>query len=333
MNMQNDLIKELIINAPIGEINSIDFLGSGYASLAYKVSSLTGEFVVLTSKPDCVETPDYIYYYSILKTLEEVDYKYAPKPVYVNLNQSAIVMTYVPGQSISWIEDSSVEIQKQAIEKLIDALLDLRQVDYKRCDDIYKKLCGKELKIDTLQKSADHYVTKWFEVAKNGTPDQSLINWIQPKVLLCDEYISKSKPGGKIILNHEDVSAGNVLLTSDLMLNLIDWDTSCFYQYPSDWDDYGMGYLFNHLNLFQKNRSFVISLVSAKCGVDVVDLERLITKSQEFIKLCDIMWAIMMNSRVATGEINGDPDKFLQIANDRISDYEIMFAKRSFLRV
>jgi len=331
MNKQTNRIKELIADAPIGAIDSIDLIGSGYASLAFKVSSSKGDFIALTPKSDCIETPDYVYYFSILKTLEEINYKYAPIAIYVNLNQSVILMTYVSGLSMDQIKYDSVKSEKQIIKILIDAMLDLRQASSERCGVIYKKLCGKELKIDTLQKSADHYITEWFEMAKNGTPDQSLINWIQPKVLLCEKYVSKSKPGDKIILNHEDVSAGNILLTRDLKLNLIDWDTSSFYRYPNDWDDYGMGYLFNHLNLFQKHRSFVISLVGDRCGVDIVELEKVITKSQEFIKICDIMWAIMMNSRAKAGEINGRTDEFLQIANQRISEYEFMFADNSFL--
>jgi len=43
------------------------------------------------------------------------------------------------------------------------------------------------------------------------------------------------------------------------------------------------------------------------------------------------MWAIMMNSRAKAGEINGRTDEFLQIANQRISEYEFMFADNSFL--
>jgi len=331
MNTQTNRIKEIIADAPIGVINSINLIGSGYASLAYKVLSSKGDFVALTPKLDCIEAPDYVYYFSILKTLEEINYEYAPKAIYVNSNQSAILMTYVSGLSMGQIKYDSVKSEKQIIITLVDAILDLRQASFERCGAIYKQLCGKELQTDTLQKSADHYITEWFEMAKNGIPDQSLINWIQPKVLLCEKYVSKSKPSDKIILNHEDVSAGNILLTSGLKLNLIDWDTSSFYQYPDDWDDYGLGYLFNHLDLFQKHRLFAISLVSKKCGIDVNKLEKTITKSQEFIKLCDIMWAIMMNSRVSAGEIGGNPNRFLEIAYERISDYELMFVNSSFL--
>jgi len=331
MRAKIDQIKDLIIDAPIGKIHSINLIGSGYASLAYKVSSSNGDFVALIPKPDCIETPDYVYYFSILKTLEEIDYKYAPKAIYINLNQSVILMTYASGLPVDQIKYDSMKLEKQIIMILIDAILDLRQTSFERCGAIYKQLCGKELQTDTLKKSADHYITEWFEMAKNGTPNQSLINWIQPKVLLCEKYIDISITGNKIILNHEDISSGNVLITNDFRLNIIDWDTSSFYQYPDGWDDYGLGYLFNHLNLFQKHRSFVISMVGDRCGVDIVELEKVITKSQEFIKICDIMWAIMMNSRVAAGEIDGDQDDFLRIANERISNYEIDFRPNSFI--
>ena len=331
MSEDIDKVQELLNNAKLGKITSINFIGSGYVSLAYKISSSDGDFIALLPKDDCIELPNYAYYFSILKTLEEINYKYSPKAVYLNPSQTLIVMTQAPGKSMDWVNDASEDKQKRAVETLIDALLDLRQAPFERCNYYYKRLSGKKLEINTMQKNVNHFMTEWFNMAKAGTPNPMLLKWIKPKVILCEEYARNSKPGRRIVLNHGDTSPGNVLLTSDLTLNLIDWDTSSFSQYPDSWDDYGIAYLFNHSFLFQKHRSFAISLVNKKCNIDISQLDKTIGKSQELIKLCDTMWAIMMNSRVAAGEIDGDSNKLLKIAQQRISEYEAMFTKNSFL--
>ena len=329
--MKNDSIQRLIKEASIGEVISVGLIGSGYASLAYEIITSDGNFVALVPKDDCIALPNYDYYYSILKTLEGINYKYSPKATYLNLDKTVIVMTKVPGKSMDWVNDSSVQTQERAVETLVDALLDLREASFKECSKLYEKLSGKKLEANTLQKGIGHFMTEWFAMAQAGKPDPKLIEWISPKVALCEEYARNSRPGNNIVLNHGDTSPGNVLLTDDLQLNLIDWDTSGFSQYPDGWDDYGIAYLFNHSTLFQKHRLLAISLVSEKCNINRDELEKTIKKSQELIKLGDTMWAIMMNSRVAAGEIDGDPDNFLKIANQRINDYETNFATNSFL--
>jgi len=331
MNKDNSAVRELIRDANLGNISSIVLIGSGYASLAYKISASDGSFVALIPKEDCIATPNYAYYFSILKTLEEIDYKFAPKAVYINSVQSVIVMTKVPGKSMDWVNDASENKQKQVVELLIDALLELRMASFEKCSKRYNQLSGKRLETNTIQKGVNHFMTEWFNMAKAGKPDPKLIEWITPKVALCEEYARNSKSSKNIVLNHGDTSSGNVLLTSDLQLHLIDWDTSGFSQYPDGWDDYGIAYLFNHSALLQKHRSLAISLVSKKCKINQDELKETIQKSQELIKLGDTMWAIMMNSRVAAGEIDGDPNKFLKIANQRMYDYETMFAENSFL--
>lgn len=324
-------IQELINDAKLGKINTIKLIGSGYASLAYKISSSDGDFVALVPKDDCIALPNYAYYFSVLKTLEEINYRYSPKAVYLNPNQTIIVMTQVPGKSMDWVNDASEDKQKQVVEALIDALLDLRQASFESCSNLYEQLSGKNLETNTMQNNVNHFMTEWFDMAQSGTPDAVLIEWIKPKVSLCEDYARNNKPGNNIVLNHGDTSPENVLVTCDLKLNLIDWDASSFSQYPNGWDDYGIAYLFNHSSLFKRHRSYAISLVSKKCDIEYIKLEKIIQKSQELIKLGDTMWAIMMNSRVAAGEIKGDPDRFLKIARQRISEYEIMFAQNSFL--
>jgi aminoglycoside phosphotransferase (APT) family kinase protein len=174
-------------------------------------------------------------------------------------------------------------------------------------------------------------MSDWFKLAQSGQPDPALTKWMQPKVAACEAFAARTKPGKLIVLNHGDSSEGNILLTPDLQLHLIDWDAS-FNHFPDGWDDFGIAYLMNHVPIFQKYRSFAISLVSERCHVSVAELEAVITRVQELIKLGDINWAYMMHARAVTGEIKSQPPQFfMDTAKQRINDYETMFADNSFL--
>ena len=332
MGGETSAILELIDGASIGKITSIDLLGSGYASSAFRITSPDGEFVALTRKSDSIEPPDYAYYFAILKTLESIDYKFAPRAVYINPEQSVILMSAVPGQPFGWIKDAPEDRQKQAVQALIAALLDLRDAPFSLCEQTYNDLTGKKLEATTIEKNIQHYMTDWFELAQTGQPDQALTKWIKPKLAACQAFAKRSKPGQRVVLVHGDTSEGNIFLTRGLRLNLIDWDGSSFNQFPDGWDDFGMAYLMNHVPLFREFRPLVIGLISERCRVDSEELEKTITRTQELIKLGDIQWAYMMHARAVTGEIKSHPAEFfLATAKERISDYEKMFASNSFL--
>jgi aminoglycoside phosphotransferase (APT) family kinase protein len=331
--MDNDKpqIKQLIDDAPIGNVTSIDLIGNGYASVAYKIISSNGEFIALAQKEDGIEPADYAYHFAILKALETIKYKFAPRAIYVDPRQTVIVMTPVPGEPIGWINTASEGQQKRVVNLLIEALLDLRSVSFTECAASYKALTGKDLKAKTIQDNVKHYMTDWFRLAQNGQPDPVLTKWVEPKVELCEEFAKHTEPSNRRVFVHGDTSEVNILLTRDLQLGLIDWDTSEFNQYPEGWDDFGVAYLMNHVPLFQKFRSLAISLLSERTHITVGELEKIILRQQENIKLGDIMWAYMMNARAAAGKIKDNPSKFMKIAQQRISDYESMFAKNSFL--
>lgn len=333
--MSNDdtaRIKALISGAPIGSIASVEHVGSGYASAACKVVSESGDFIALSQKSDAIAPPDFAYHFAILKTLESIDYRFAPKAIYINDEQSVILMTPVPGEPIGWINAAPEDQQKKVVETPVTALLDLRSAPFSFCAKIYKELTGKELEAITINKNVQIYMTDWFKLAQSGQPDRTLTNWIQPKVTACEEHVKHTRPGKFKVLIHGDTSEGNIFLTRDLQLHLIDWDGSSFDQFPEDWDDYGVSYLMNHVPIFQKFHALVISLVSERCQVSADELRKTVIRVQELIKLGDIQWAYMMHARAATGEIKSKSKEFfLSAAQERIHDYEEMFTGNSFL--
>ncbi|GEM_PF-1807078 len=331
MSHDAQTIIQLLGDAPIGTITSVEPSGSGYASAAYKVVSDKGTFIALTQKSGSIAPPNYAYHFAILQTLESIKYPFAPKAIYIDPQESLILMSQVGGQPFMWVNDAPEDQQKQAVKTLVTALLDLRDASFSMCAEVYHKLSGKELETTTLQKNVQLYMTDWLKLAQTGQPDPELTSWVKPKVAACEAFAAQLKPGKQVVLGHGDTSEGNILLTDDLRLHLIDWDSSSFNQFPDGWDDFGVAYLMNHVPLFQKFRPLVTGLVSERCGLGVDELENRIFRQQENIKLGDIMWAYMMHARAQTGEIQGKPDKFMAIARARIDDYEKTFAANSFL--
>jgi aminoglycoside phosphotransferase (APT) family kinase protein len=328
-------VRELIAGAPIGDSMSVTLLGQGFASWAHKVTSSEGEFVVLSQKSDGIEPANYAYHFAILKTLEAIDYHFAPRAVYVNPQQTAIVLTLVPGESITWINSASAITQeqgKQVVETLVTALLDLRMASFARCAEVYRHQSGKELETTTIQKNVTHYMTDWLRLAQAGRADPEITEWITPKVTACERFVRDLKPREAKILIHGDTSEPNILLTRELRLHLIDWDGSGFDQFPEGWDDFGMAYLFNHVPLFGTYRSLVTNLVTERCGITTAEFDDVVLRQRELIQLGDVMWAYMMNARVAAGEIGGEAASFLAIAQQRMDDYQQTFADTSFLR-
>lgn len=334
MNKDYSTIRQLISGASLGVIRSVNHIGGGFASLAYKVKGSEGEFIVLTQKSDSIGAVHYDYNFAILKGLEEIQYRFSPRAVYVNPQHTAIVLTFVPGEPITWINtasDVSEEQEKRVVGDLVSALIDQRELSFLRCAELYKAISGKGLKATTIQKNVEKYLSSWFALAQTGRPDPEITKWIAPKVTNCEHFVRDLKPSTTKIFGHSDTSEPNILLTRDFKLNLIDWDGSGFNQFPDGWDDYGIGYLFNHVPLFQKYRSLVTSLVTERCRISLAELESALLRQQELITLGDIMWAYMMNARVAAGEIKGDPTEFLATAQERIAGYKKQFAQNSFL--
>ncbi len=331
--MSNDVasVRASLSDTPIGKISEVKLAGSGHTSNAYKVTCESGHYIALSQKGDAIGGTNYALQYAILKSLETTEYKYSPKAIYLNPDQSVILMSLIPGEPISWLNDGPEDQQKQVVEKLINAVIDIRKASYQQCADLYKEVSGKDLQPTTVQNNIQTYVVDWFKLAQDGKPNPELIEWMRPKVLACQEFSKRSVPGKNKFLVHGDSSEGNLFVTRNLQLSLIDWDTSRFNQYPDGWEDYCLGYLLNHVALIRKFKQHAVSIICEREGISRDQLEVAIHRCQELVKFGDIQWAIMMNSRVAAGEIAGDPDHYLQIARQRIAEYERDFADNSFL--
>ncbi|HVX24302.1 MAG TPA: phosphotransferase [Candidatus Saccharimonadales bacterium] len=324
-------LRQLAETANIGTITSIEQSGSGYASTAYTITTSEGVFIALTAKPGGIAPPNYANGFAILKGLETTNYQYAPRAVHLSQDQASIIMTAVAGEPIDWVDSLDGDDQKHVAKTLLAALLDLHAVSFDSCNKYYHELTGTDLSPRTLAADRQHYHADWFAHAAAGQPDETLRAWLEPKIQLAANFVNHAQPGKTISLIHGDTSNPNILVSPALQLHLIDWDGSAFHHFPDAMQDFGLAYVMNHVGLFQRHRDLVLQLSSERCQMPIAQLQENITRLQEYIQIGDINWAYMMNARAAAGQVDGDPANYLNIAQERIAEYERRFGQSSLL--
>jgi aminoglycoside phosphotransferase (APT) family kinase protein len=324
-------IKKIIQEAQLSNVSSLELGKSGYASQSYQVVCDQGKLIILTPKADAISPPDYAYCYAVMRQLEKVSYPHAPKPIYLSADQQSIVMTQVPGEPSMWLNEAPSEQQRAAIRAIIDGQLKLKAVSFDSTAELYKKLTSKELKPSTIQDNNKKYTTDWMELAETGRPDSDMKRWLLPKVEACTQAVMHTPASDKITFVHGDTVAGNVFFTQDLQLHFIDWDTSDFKRYPDRWNDYNLHYILLQVPYFQQNRDYAINYFARQAVRDQKKFEAGLTELQEITQINDIVWAYMMHARASAGEIKQPPEKFYDIAQERIAAYEQNFAPNSFI--
>jgi aminoglycoside phosphotransferase len=304
-------------------------LKAGYESQPYQITNEAGEFVALMQKRGGIGAADYAPAYAILKTLENRSYPFAPHPVYLNTDHSLIMMEFVSATSLKNL--SSVRGRQDLAKNLLTALLSLHDIPLESCQNEFATISNQSLKPVTARDDVAQYLVDWTSLARAGQPSRTHLEWFMPKVARAEAYFKNIPASGNSILSHSDTTEGNILLLPGDRPVLIDWEGAVFRNYPEGWYDYGISYLMTHVALFQEYRSYILRRTCDTTGISMDSLLAAMKRQLEFIKLCDISWAIMMHSRVAAGEINGDPKKFSAIAHKRIQDYKEQFENRSFL--
>lgn len=319
----------IIKEAGLTGVSSVTKNKSGYASQSYVVTCDQGELVVLVPRSGGIEQPDYAYHHVILQQLQAIDYPYAPRPVYLAKDHNSIIITKVAGESSIWLNDAPVEQQKQAVKMIIDALLELSTVSFEVVSSAYKELTGRTLKTVKIQDNVKKFQTDWIKLAdERGRPDEEVKSWLTPRVKECKDHVRNLPVGGKIVFTHGDTVAGNLFFTQDMRLSFIDWDSSDFEQYPEDLSTYNLGYILLQVPYFSDNREYTLDYLAEQAGLNRAELENRVIRSQRITQISDVTWAYMMHARAITGDVDGDPAKFLKIAHERIAYYKEHFTSK-----
>lgn len=326
-------VNAILQEAGLSGITAVNKNASGYASQSYLVNCDQGELVVLVPKIGGRDIPDYAYHHVALQQLAAIEYPYAPRPVHLADDRLGIIVTKVAGEPSTWLNDASTEQQQQAVRIVIDALLELNKVSFEVTSRAYKELTDQALNTVKIQDSVKKFQTDWLVLAQEkGQPDQEIRAWLEPKVRQCEKYVQHLPAGDKIIFVHGDTVAGNIFFTRDMQLAFIDWDSSAFDQYPDSHVTYNLSYILLQIPFFADNRDYAVSYLAQRAGIDVTELEARILESQEITQVCDITWAYMMHARAVTGDVEGDPEKFLKIAHERIDYYKKHFGESNLLK-
>ena len=329
----NPKVDAIIEEAGLSGITSVSKNNSGYASQSYLVTCDSGDLVVLVPKVGGRDIPDYAYHYVILQQLATIDYPYAPRPVHLAEDHIGILVTKVAGEPSVWLNEAPGDQQRQAVRLIIDALLELNAVSYNATATAYKELTGKTLDTIKIQDNVKKFQTDWLLLAdEKGHPDKIIRDWLIPRVRKCENYVRNFPPGNKIVFVHGDTVAPNVFMTKDMQLSFIDWDSSGFDQYPEQLNVYNLGYILLQVPYFRDNQEYAINYLAHQGGFDVVELKDRISVFQEITQIGDVVWAYMMHARAVTGDVEGDPAKFMKIAHERIAYYEEHFGNSNLLQ-
>ncbi len=256
------------IDAAFPDIASeITPLKAGYSSQPYKVTNELGDFIALAEKPEAIGTVTYSFCFAILTTLEKQKYPFAPRAIYINPERTVIIMTFAPGPSLK--EFSDRENTETTAKKLLIALLELQKIPFDDCLTEYKALETTTLNPVTIQDDIAHFLIGWGNLTASGQPDPVLQHWLSNKTAQTITTLQHTPPSGHLILNHDDTTEGNVFMPKNGTPILIDWAESRFQNYPLGWHDYGIGYLLNHVRLFQKHAPFILQYACEYMGRDM----------------------------------------------------------------
>jgi aminoglycoside phosphotransferase (APT) family kinase protein len=303
----------------------ISKLSGGFSSQAYKVDGDDGVFVLLAQRPEAVSRSNYGHAYVVMTLLQRHGIAHTPQPLWLKDDQSALAVSYYDGVASDNFDfmQPGINAERIAIE-VIDTLLDAAVISQGEYKELAAQLGVRPLPIEASEDAAAKYGTGWLEIVKESCPDQSIIDWLEPRVqrsvAMAGHIGNKKKPS----FGHGDPSNPNILLRNDGSFMLIDWGSARFH---TTGPEFYVAYT-THLTDFMKPyRQTLIHHVADRLGVSVEEFSDKVYQFRRYNGVFDVNWAAMMMAKINAGEATGDIEQFHRIALERINAYEKSFER------
>lgn len=297
-------------------------LAGGFSSQAFKVN--TGHpFVLLVSRSGGVSKTNYGHGFAVLELLKRHNFKHAPVPLWLKEDRTAIALSYVDGvaSNVFNFQANKVEPLSLALQ-VIDSLFDTTSVSLEEYTRVVNEYGVDPLPAETRQESALKYGTEWFRIVEEFCPDASIVSWLRPRVLRSVETANKARCEDPKFV-HSDPSNPNILICNDGTFSIIDWDSARFH---CSWAEYLVGYT-THLTDFMKPfYSEIVAHVAHRLGIPEKEFADNVYEYRMYAEIFDVNWAALMMTKVATGDVSDDIEKFRNIAVERIEEYEKTFS-------
>jgi aminoglycoside phosphotransferase (APT) family kinase protein len=322
MLMISDYILELAKSIdPKVKKNDISLLQGGFSSQAYSVRSDESDFVLLTQRAGGVTSSNYGHAFVVLNILKNRGFKFAPDPIWLKDDHSALAISYFDGQpSNEFIFDENVSPKEMAV-KVIDSLLDVAVVTTEEYEKLASKYNINKPELDTPKDNARKYGTEWFEIVKKSCPDKNIIDWLEPRVekavSIC-QSIKENKP----VFSHGDPSNPNILIKRDGNFMLIDWDSSRF---GTAGPQFNVAYSTSLTDFMKPYRKELIEHAANRLNIPVDKFTSDVIEYSRYTGVFDVNWAAMMMAKVSSGETEGNISEFHETALKRMKEYETSF--------
>lgn len=215
-----------------------------------------------------------------LKYLEKKNVQFVPKIVSFNDKKAILVETYVGEGHIKFHN-----LNDKLLDTFAKQLAKIHSLDYKDFQQFCKKSGYDVPQIQTLLNGIEIYGHERFEIVKKLCPDETVIDWIEPKLKKNTQLIkvvtTKLEPG----IRQGDIGGNTRMKNGKIWI--IDWEfSSIAYEHE-------LAYIKIHSHPTSTQLTFLVKRYAHYSGIPIGDLYNEMEIEERTTRVNDVIWAAM----------------------------------------
>lgn len=315
-------IQTLVKNNNIGEYISHSWLAKGYNSDAHEIITSQGKYVLLTSNTD--QSSAYKAHFAVLKCLEANNYKHACRAIHINNSGNELLMTKCEGTTVNNLKGLSKEQRHKVAINVVDALRELKNITPESLSTAFEQSDLKAPAVFNNTQDWQKYVIDVFTPHKPIAPPDAHTEWLE-------DIIKKGQPANyfssSAVFHHGDTTGDNIIVDDNLQVYFIDWgEDAKFYESTKETEDFGLAYCINNVPFLHEFEQDILQHISETEQISVETLQKSFKQRRKDIKVADISWAYMMYAKTTDKQIEGSPEHFKSVLDQRIEEYKRDFS-------
>ena len=242
-----------------------------------------------------------------LKYLEARDINFVPRIISFDNNEDILVETYVGEENIKFSD-----LSEEFLDIFVKQLVKIHSLDYKDFQNFCEENGYAILQIQTPLDGIQVFGLDRFKMVQRLCPDQTVINWIEPKlkenVLLLKTVVRAQTPG----LRHGDI--GDNIRIENKKIWIIDWELSSISSKRE------LTYIKIHSCSSPEQFKLIVKKYSYYSGLSINDLYNEIGVKEKVTRVNDVIWAAMKWGE--NKDNNADAVKYKNLTYKRIKLYK-----------
>lgn len=316
--MMSDTQIDDLARRGVSDLEAVVKLADGHTSDAYKLTAPSGDFVLLQEKENSAGQSDYGHTFGVLELLQKHNYPYAPKPVWLEDDNKAIIMSFEEGVEADTFDFEAHGIDpKQIAFSIFDTELGLSSVSYDEYLQQAKKHGFVPEPVYSPAEDTRRYGVERLQEVIEGCPDEDIVEWLKDRTPRhIEEYLTI--PRREPTLGHQDLTDANILIREDGTFSVVDWGMSSFKTAPFALE---AQYALMKVGFMKPLREEIIEHVAGKLGKDPYDFSQEIEVVDKINTVFGVNWAASMIAKIDRGEYDGDIESYRQMAHDGMLQY------------